>query len=239
MTVHAVVGDVELSADEPLRNRRPGPVQHLGEGVSQLSRLACSAQKASRSRVGPVVQFSGRVRSRGERLRWRVQGGTSVRASVMVVSVVTTSARWAATSHRSPDGSFGAANGPNVRSAVRCDAVSADGISVSRRDIRKPRPAGAAAGSARRDRCGGDRAGPRWARCTVTAPICVTGQSRPPSRPSAAPVRPPALDGGDRTARRLRLGRPGTGRCAAGRSRPWRAAPPTWWAPGGGHRCRR
>ena len=45
----AVVGDIELAADEPLRERRVRPVQHLGDGVSQLSRSACSAQNASRS----------------------------------------------------------------------------------------------------------------------------------------------------------------------------------------------
>ena len=58
VAVHAVVGDVELAADEPFGERRLRPVQHLGKGVAHDSRSACLAQNASRSSLGLLVQSS-------------------------------------------------------------------------------------------------------------------------------------------------------------------------------------
>ena len=55
VAVDAVVGDVELAADEPLGERRVGPVEHLVPLLGPVSASACSAQKPSGSLLGLLV----------------------------------------------------------------------------------------------------------------------------------------------------------------------------------------
>ncbi len=62
VAVHAVVGDVELAADEPLRDRCAGPVQHLVERRLPGQPLGLSAPERQPVRVGLVVQLGRRVR---------------------------------------------------------------------------------------------------------------------------------------------------------------------------------
>jgi hypothetical protein len=47
VAVDAVVGDVELAADEPLEERRVGPVEHRVPLLVPVQASACSAQKPS------------------------------------------------------------------------------------------------------------------------------------------------------------------------------------------------
>ena len=72
VAVDAVVGDVELAADEPLGERRVGPVEHLVPLLGPVERLGLLGPEALGVLLGPLVDAGvGDDRVRGELARRR------------------------------------------------------------------------------------------------------------------------------------------------------------------------
>lgn len=70
VTIHTVVGDVELAAHEPLGERRPRPVQHLGERRRPGQSVGLLGPKSQPVFLGLAVKLGAGVRVLGE-VRWR------------------------------------------------------------------------------------------------------------------------------------------------------------------------
>ena len=73
MAVHTVVGDVELAAHEPLRDRSTRPVEHLAEGRGPRQPIGLFRPEPHPVGIGPLVEFSGGVRGAREGHRRRIQ----------------------------------------------------------------------------------------------------------------------------------------------------------------------
>ena len=76
VAVNAVVGDVELAADEPLGHRCLGPVQHLVERGVPGQPVGLFRPERQPILLGLAVQLSGRIGLRGEVVGRRISGQT-------------------------------------------------------------------------------------------------------------------------------------------------------------------
>ncbi len=72
VAVHAVVGDVELAADKPLRERRVRPVQYLFERGLPAQPVGLLGPETEPVSLGRVVQVTGGIGVGCEVRRWRV-----------------------------------------------------------------------------------------------------------------------------------------------------------------------
>ena len=72
VAVHTVVGHVEPAADEPLRDRRLRPVEHLGERGLPGQPIGLLGPEGQAVGLGRGVQVGGRVGVCGEFRRRRI-----------------------------------------------------------------------------------------------------------------------------------------------------------------------
>ncbi len=79
MAIHAVVGDIELAVDEPLRDGRVTPVEHPRPGLLPVQAIGLFGPERVAIGRGPLIQRRVGIRRRGElrgrRVRVPVVGG--------------------------------------------------------------------------------------------------------------------------------------------------------------------
>ena len=72
MPIDTVVGDIELAADEPLRERCVGPVEYVAERLAPVQTASLLCPEPEPIFLGRLIEVGGRVRCRHELRRRRV-----------------------------------------------------------------------------------------------------------------------------------------------------------------------